>query len=71
VRPRRSGRQVFYRVDDHHILELLKQALTHVEEHEHEHANSEPRTANREPRAANGERRTANGESRTANREQR
>ena len=35
VRPRRAGRQVFYSVDDHHILELLKQALTHVEEHEH------------------------------------
>jgi DNA-binding transcriptional ArsR family regulator len=32
VRPRRSGRQVYYTVDDHHILELLKQALTHVEE---------------------------------------
>jgi ArsR family transcriptional regulator, lead/cadmium/zinc/bismuth-responsive transcriptional repressor len=32
VRPRRAGRQVFYCVDDHHILELLKQALTHVEE---------------------------------------
>jgi DNA-binding transcriptional ArsR family regulator len=32
VRPRRAGRQVFYSVDDHHILELLKQALTHVEE---------------------------------------
>jgi DNA-binding transcriptional ArsR family regulator len=32
VRPRRAGRQVFYAVDDHHILELLNQALTHVEE---------------------------------------
>jgi ArsR family transcriptional regulator, lead/cadmium/zinc/bismuth-responsive transcriptional repressor len=32
VRPRRAGRQVFYSVDDHHIIELLKQALTHVEE---------------------------------------
>ena len=32
VRPRRAGRQVFYSVDDHHILELLNQALTHVEE---------------------------------------
>ena len=32
VRPRRAGRQVFYSVDDQHILELLKQALTHVEE---------------------------------------
>ena len=32
VRPRRAGRLVYYAVDDHHILELLKQALTHVEE---------------------------------------
>jgi ArsR family transcriptional regulator, lead/cadmium/zinc/bismuth-responsive transcriptional repressor len=32
VRPRRSGRLVFYALDDHHIIELLKQALTHVEE---------------------------------------
>jgi ArsR family transcriptional regulator len=32
VRPRRAGRQVYYAVDDHHILELLKQALTHVQE---------------------------------------
>ena len=32
VRPRRAGRQVFYTIDDHHILELLRQALTHVEE---------------------------------------
>lgn len=32
VRPRRAGRQVYYAVDDHHILELLQQALTHVQE---------------------------------------
>jgi ArsR family transcriptional regulator, lead/cadmium/zinc/bismuth-responsive transcriptional repressor len=32
VRPRRAGRLVFYAVDDQHILELLKQAWTHVEE---------------------------------------
>jgi DNA-binding transcriptional ArsR family regulator len=32
VRPRRAGRQVYYAVDDHHILELLTQARTHVEE---------------------------------------
>lgn len=32
VRHRRDGRQVFYALDDHHIIELLKQALTHVEE---------------------------------------
>jgi ArsR family transcriptional regulator len=32
VRPRRAGRLVYYAVDDQHILELLRQALTHVEE---------------------------------------
>lgn len=32
VRPRRSGRLVYYAVDDQHIMELLRQALTHVEE---------------------------------------
>jgi DNA-binding transcriptional ArsR family regulator len=32
VRPRRAGRLVFYALDDHHIIELLRQALTHVEE---------------------------------------
>lgn len=32
VRVRREGRQAFYAVDDHHILELLKQARTHVQE---------------------------------------
>jgi ArsR family transcriptional regulator, lead/cadmium/zinc/bismuth-responsive transcriptional repressor len=32
VRPRRAGRLVYYAVDDHHILELLTQALRHVEE---------------------------------------
>jgi ArsR family transcriptional regulator len=32
VRPRRAGRLVFYTVDDQHIIELLRQALTHVEE---------------------------------------
>ena len=32
VRPRRAGRLVYYSVDDQHILELLRQALTHVEE---------------------------------------
>jgi DNA-binding transcriptional ArsR family regulator len=32
VRPRREGRLVYYSLDDHHIIELLRQALTHVEE---------------------------------------
>jgi DNA-binding transcriptional ArsR family regulator len=32
VRVRREGRQAYYAVDDHHILELLNQVRTHVEE---------------------------------------
>ena len=32
VRVRREGRLAFYVVDDNHILELLKQARTHVQE---------------------------------------
>src|SRR5688572_32120736 len=32
VRPRRAGRQVFYSLDDQHIVQLLKLAVTHVEE---------------------------------------
>jgi ArsR family transcriptional regulator len=32
VRVRREGRMAFYAVDDHHILELLHQARTHVQE---------------------------------------
>ena len=67
VRPRRAGRLVYYAVDDQHILELLKQASTHVEEpqlatrdshvasvSEARPANGKPRTATRDPRPANG-----------------
>jgi ArsR family transcriptional regulator len=32
VRPRRAGRLVYYALDDQHIIELLRQPLTHVEE---------------------------------------
>jgi ArsR family transcriptional regulator len=32
VRARRAGRQAFYSVDDHHILQLLRLAGTHVQE---------------------------------------
>jgi DNA-binding transcriptional ArsR family regulator len=32
VRPRRAGRQVFYTMDDVHIVELLRLAVTHVQE---------------------------------------
>jgi ArsR family transcriptional regulator len=35
VRPRRSGRQIFYSVDDQHIVELLRLAVTHVQEPAH------------------------------------
>jgi ArsR family transcriptional regulator, lead/cadmium/zinc/bismuth-responsive transcriptional repressor len=34
VRVRREGRMAYYAVDDQHILELLKQARTHVLEGE-------------------------------------
>ena len=61
VRPRRAGRLVYYAVDDQHILELLRQALTHVQEPRFAIADSrvesvpEPRTASREPRTASRE----------------
>ena len=32
VRVRREGRQAFYAVDDHHVLELLEQVGRHVQE---------------------------------------
>ena len=32
VRPRKAGRQVFYSLDDQHIVELLRLAVTHVQE---------------------------------------
>ena len=32
VKSHRAGRLVFYEVDDQHIIELLRQAQTHVEE---------------------------------------
>jgi ArsR family transcriptional regulator, lead/cadmium/zinc/bismuth-responsive transcriptional repressor len=32
VKSRRAGRLVFYALDDQHIIELLRQAHTHVEE---------------------------------------
>ena len=68
VRPRRAGRLVYYAVDDHHILELLKQALTHVEEQRFATGDSrlgkpesaaDPRAARRDPPVANTKRRVA------------
>jgi ArsR family transcriptional regulator, lead/cadmium/zinc/bismuth-responsive transcriptional repressor len=32
VRTRRNGRQIFYTLDDQHVVKLLAQALEHVEE---------------------------------------
>ena len=32
VRPRRAGRQVYYSIDDQHILSLFQQGLRHVSE---------------------------------------
>jgi DNA-binding transcriptional ArsR family regulator len=32
VRPRRSGRMVFYALDDEHIVRLFEQGLRHVQE---------------------------------------
>jgi ArsR family transcriptional regulator len=32
VRPRRAGRQVFYALDDEHIVRLFREGLRHVEE---------------------------------------
>src|SRR5678816_4907084 len=35
VRPRRAGRQVFYTLDDQHIVELLRLAVTHAVSYTH------------------------------------
>ena len=32
VRPRRAGRQVYYSLDDQHIIDLFRQGLRHVTE---------------------------------------
>jgi DNA-binding transcriptional ArsR family regulator len=32
VRARRAGRLVYYTLDDYHIIELLRLAVTHVQE---------------------------------------
>ena len=60
VRPRRAGRLVYYAVDDQHILELLRQALTHVEEPRFAIGDSRvgsvpaPRGATRDPATSSG-----------------
>jgi DNA-binding transcriptional ArsR family regulator len=72
VRPRRAGRLVYYAVDDQHILELLRQALTHVQEPRFAIGDSrvapvlDPSTSSGSSRATStDEPRTANRESRT------
>jgi DNA-binding transcriptional ArsR family regulator len=34
VRSRRAGRQIFYTLDDHHIVQLFEQGLEHIQERE-------------------------------------
>jgi DNA-binding transcriptional ArsR family regulator len=43
VRTRRDGRQIFYALDDGHIVGLFKQGLEHVEEQVGIHPTAEPR----------------------------
>jgi DNA-binding transcriptional ArsR family regulator len=66
VRPRRAGRLVYYAVDDQHILELLAQALTHVEEARGASADRQP-SASRRPRR---EVLTGSGSSRVTSRDE-
>ena len=35
VRARRAGRQMFYALDDQHVVELFEQGLKHVQERAH------------------------------------
>jgi ArsR family transcriptional regulator len=66
VRPRRAGRLVYYAVDDQHILELLAQALTHVEEpRSAPYVNGHPsgiRTAGRDMTTGPGSSRVVSGD---------
>jgi DNA-binding transcriptional ArsR family regulator len=76
VRPRRAGRLVYYFVDDQHILELLRQALTHVQEPRFAIGDSrvasvpEPGATTRDPSTSSGSSRaTSRNEPRTASRD--
>ena len=42
VRPRRAGQQIFYSLDDQHIVRLFAQGLEHVEERAQGDKNKEP-----------------------------
>jgi ArsR family transcriptional regulator len=41
VRPRRAGQQIFYSLDDQHIVRLFAQGLEHVEERAHRSSSQE------------------------------
>ena len=45
VRPRRDGRNIFYTLDDQHIVGLFVQGLEHVEERASRATSREPRAA--------------------------
>jgi ArsR family transcriptional regulator len=54
VRTRRDGRQIFYTLDDDHIVRLFEQGLEHVEERES--VRGGPRHERLRPRRAEGKR---------------
>lgn len=37
VKSRRDGKSIFYSLDDQHVLDILQEALTHVQHKMHEH----------------------------------
>ena len=49
VRPRRAGQQVFYALDDHHVIRLFAQAHEHVKERQPEVDRPPIDTARHEP----------------------
>ena len=51
VRPRRDGRQVFYTLDDQHIVRLFEQGLEHVQERNGSGGAPGRRAASRERRS--------------------
>ena len=37
VKSRRGGKSIFYSLDDQHVLDILQEALTHIQHKMHEH----------------------------------
>ena len=37
VKSRREGKSIFYSLDDQHVLDILQEALTHIQHKMHEH----------------------------------